>query len=83
MTQSAGRVLDAAAVGGQDSDVDSTHSICSGSDTYSGHTSLSGLTEKGSISGLSVHVSNSSVDVSNTALLTTSTSPGTVTKDLT
>ncbi|XP_025832530.1 protein furry homolog [Agrilus planipennis] len=30
----------------QDSDVDSSHSVCSGSDTQSGHTSLSGLTEK-------------------------------------
>ncbi|XP_071055767.1 protein furry isoform X2 [Onthophagus taurus] len=61
----------------QDSDVDSTHSICSGSDTHSGHTSLSNA-ERVSLVGplLSPTLQvNSIVDASNNALLATSVSP--------
>lgn len=66
----------AEASSGQDSDVDSSHSFCSGSDTHSGHTSLSGVTEKGSIGGPSVHVSCSSGDSSGGTLHAGSVSPG-------
>lgn len=59
---------------GQDSDADS-HSVCSGSDTHSGHTSLSGVTEKASITATTTG-HTSTLDVINPAFITTSTSPG-------
>ncbi|KAF5278115.1 hypothetical protein FQR65_LT03631 [Abscondita terminalis] len=54
---------------GPDSDVDSTQSACSGSDTHSGHTSLSGPIEKSVVSS---HFSSSTytTECSNTTLLT-------------
>lgn len=62
---------------GQDSDVDSSHSYCSGSDTHSGHTSLSGLTDKGSITGPTVQVSCSSGGESSSSTVNASgSSPG-------
>lgn len=60
---------------GQDSDVDSSHSVCSGSDTHSGHTSLSGTTDKGSLSGPSVQVSIPTEAI-NTNLYSKTISPG-------
>ncbi|XP_017780111.1 PREDICTED: protein furry isoform X2 [Nicrophorus vespilloides] len=64
------------ALSAHDSDVESSHSVCSGSDTHSGHTSLSGTTEKGSISGPIVHISSTSSEGgTSTTLLATANSP--------
>lgn len=57
----------------QDSDVDS-HSVCSASDTLSAHISLSGITDKTSLASSVGH--GTLLEVTNTALITTSSSPG-------
>lgn len=64
---------------GQESDVDSSHSVCSGSDTHSGHTSLSGLTEKNAPVALNLSSLSSAAECANVALLIGTSSSGTYT----
>ncbi|KAK9739124.1 Cell morphogenesis N-terminal [Popillia japonica] len=63
----------------QDSDVDS-HSVCSASDTLSAHISLSGITDKTSLASSVGH--GTLLEVTNTALITTSSSPEPDTKNV-